>query len=59
MGSIGVGEVMESYAQRLLRTIEQESTFVRVPAGKAFYLYSLDPIRPPVTNSPAALSVQP
>ena len=55
----GVGEVMESYAQRLLHAIEQESTFVRVPAGKAFYLYSLDPIRPPVTNSPSALSVQP
>ena len=47
----GVGEVMESYAQRLLHTIDQESTFVRVAAGKAFYLYTIDPIRSPVTNS--------
>ena len=47
----GVGEVMESYAQRLLNTIDQESTFVRVAAGKAFYLYTIDPIRSPVTNS--------
>ncbi len=43
----GTGEVLESYAERLLHTIEQESTFVRVPGGKTFYLYTLDPIHPP------------
>ena len=47
----GVGEVMESYAERLLRTIDQESTFVHVASGKSFYLFTLDPIRSPVTNS--------
>lgn len=49
----GTGEVMESYAERLLRTIERESTFVRVPAGKDFYLYTLDPIRSPDVGTPA------
>ena len=47
----GTGEVLESYAERLLCTIEQESTFVRVPGGKTFYLYTLDPIHPPSNRS--------
>lgn len=55
----GTGEVIESYAGRLLRTIEQESTFVRVQGGKSFYLYTLEPIRPPVTPSNNTSSPQP
>ena len=43
----GAGEVIDSYAERLLRTIERESTFVRVGAGKSFYLYTLDRIVAP------------
>lgn len=52
----GGGEVIESYAERLLRTIERESTFVRVPGGKTFYLYTLDPLRPPIDpiNNPSS-----
>lgn len=46
----GAGAVIDSYAQRLFRAIEAESIFVRVPAGKSFYLYTLDPIVPPQTN---------
>jgi len=55
----GTGEVLESYAERLLHTIEQESTFVRVPGGKTFYLYTLDPIHPPVSRSTTTSSPQP
>ena len=55
----GTGEVLESYAERLLHTIEQESTFVRVPGGKTFYLYTLDPIHPPSNRSTTTSSPQP
>ena len=48
----GTDEVLDSYARQLLQSIEQESTYVRVPGGKTFYLYTLDPIRPPTTSIP-------
>lgn len=40
----GVGEVFDAYARRTLRDIEQNGYFVRVPAGKEFYVYVLEPI---------------
>lgn len=43
----GVGEVIDTYAKRLLQNLEQESVFIRVPAGKAFYLYTLESIQAP------------
>ncbi len=55
----GVGSVIESYAQQLLKTIEIESAFVRVPSGKSFYLYTLDRIVPPETQGLSQASVQP
>lgn len=55
----GTGEVLESYAERLLHTIEQESTFVRVLGGKTFYLYTLDPIHPPSNRSTTTSTPQP
>ncbi len=43
----GVGEVIDTYAKRLLANLERESVFIRVPAGRTFYLYTLDTIQPP------------
>ncbi len=57
-GLTGAGAVMESYADRIMNSIERE-TFVRVAAGKTFYLYTLDAIRPPSTRSPSTLSPEP
>ena len=42
----GVGEVFELYAQRTLKDIEENGTFVRVAAGKEFYLYVLQSVDP-------------
>lgn len=42
----GVAEVFDVYAQRTLRDIEQNGYYVRVPAGKEFYLYVLEPVNP-------------
>lgn len=38
----GVGEVFELYARRMLKDIEDHGYFVRVPAGKEFYVYVLE-----------------
>lgn len=38
----GVGEVFELYARRTLKDIEDHGYFVRVPAGKEFYVYVLE-----------------
>lgn len=63
----GAAEVFDMYAQRTLRDIEQNGYFVRVPAGKEFYVYvaeSVDPqkarvagskIEPPPTTPPPAV----
>jgi hypothetical protein len=40
----GVGEVFDVYAQRTLRDIEQNGYFVRVPAGKEFYVYVVESV---------------
>ncbi len=42
----GVGEVFDLYAQRTLRDIEQNGYFVRVAAGKEFYVYVLETVKP-------------
>ncbi len=42
----GVGEVFELYAQRTIREIEQNGIFVRVAAGKEFYVYVLGAVDP-------------
>jgi hypothetical protein len=35
----GTGQVLNTYAQQILDTIKKQGVFVRVPAGKQFYLY--------------------
>ncbi len=40
----GIGNIVESYAERVLRSIEAQSVFVRVPAGKAFWLFTSEPL---------------
>lgn len=42
----GVGQVFDLYAQRTLREIEQNGYFVRVPAGKEFYVYVVETVTP-------------
>lgn len=40
----GTQEVLNSYAQQIYDTIQREGYYVRVPAGKQFYLYVTEPI---------------
>ena len=40
----GTSQVLNSYAQQILETIKREGIFVRVPAGKEFYLYVTETI---------------
>lgn len=42
----GVAEVFDMYAHRTLREIEQNGYFVRVPAGKEFYVYVAESVDP-------------
>jgi hypothetical protein len=42
----GVGDVFDLYAQRTLKDIEENGYFVRVAAGKEFYVYVLESIDP-------------
>lgn len=42
----GVGDVFDLYAQRTLREIEANGYFVRVPAGKEFYVYVTEFVNP-------------
>ncbi len=42
----GAGEVFDLYAQRTLRDIERNGYFVRVAAGKEFYVYVLETVNP-------------
>jgi hypothetical protein len=65
----GVGDVFDLYAQRTLRDIEQNGYFVRVPAGKEFYVYVTETVNPEkakiaevkveATAAPAAASEAP
>lgn len=68
----GAGDVFDLYAQRTLKDIEENGYFVRVPAGKEFYVYVLEAINPQRASvagvnaaaaedrpSPSNLSVQP
>jgi len=40
----GGREVMDRYAQRILELIERDGAYVRVPAGKQFYVYIRQPV---------------
>jgi hypothetical protein len=42
----GVGDVFDLYAKRTLKDIEQNGYFVRVAAGKEFYVYVLGAVDP-------------
>ncbi len=42
----GVGEVFDLYAKRTLKDIEDNGYFVRVAAGKEFYVYVLESVDP-------------
>lgn len=42
----GVGDVFDLYAQRTLREIEQNGYYVRIPAGKEFYVYVTEAVIP-------------
>ena len=42
----GAGEVFDLYAQRTLKDIEQNGYFVRVAAGKEFYVYVVETVNP-------------
>lgn len=46
----GVGEVFDLYAQRVLREIEENGYYVRVAAGKEFYVYVLEAVDPAKAN---------
>lgn len=47
----GVGEVILSYSAQVLRTIESQAVFVRVPAGKAFWLFTTQPLTRPLAKT--------
>lgn len=42
----GVGDVFDMYARRTLKDIQDNGYFVRVPAGKEFYVYVLQTVDP-------------
>lgn len=42
----GVGDVFDLYAKRTLKDIEENGYFVRVAAGKEFYVYLLEAVDP-------------
>ena len=42
--ALGVQRTAELYAQRMLRKIAEDSTYVRSPAGTPFYLYVTQPL---------------
>lgn len=42
----GVGEVFDLYAKRTLKDIEENGYYVRVAAGKEFYVYVLESVDP-------------
>lgn len=46
----GVGDVFDLYAKRTLKDIEENGYFVRVAAGKEFYVYVLESVDPQKAN---------
>jgi hypothetical protein len=42
--ALGVEAVMDRYAQLIMDSIERDGFFIRVPAGKLFYVYVTEPI---------------
>lgn len=52
----GAGEVFELYAHRVLKDIEQNGYFVRVPAGKEFYVYVIETVNPEKAKVAGALA---
>ncbi|MEO7799665.1 MAG: TrbI/VirB10 family protein [Opitutaceae bacterium] len=46
----GVGDVFDLYAKRTLKDIEENGYFVRVAAGKEFYVYVLESVDPQKTS---------
>ncbi len=54
----GAGNVFDLYAQRTLRDLEENGYFVRVAAGKEFYVYVLSPVDPS-TAAVAATNAHP
>ena len=46
----GVGDVFDLYAKRTLKDIEENGYFVRVSAGKEFYVYVLESVDPQKAN---------
>lgn len=55
----GVAEVFDFYAERTLRDIEQNGYFVRVPAGKEFYVYVAEAVDPRHARVAGAKTVPP
>lgn len=49
-GLAGTSQVMNTYAQRVLEAIQRDGLYVRVPAGKQFYVYVTEPISPPANR---------
>ena len=43
----GTSSVLREYAQHLKDTIQRDGFYLRIPAGKLFYLYLTEPIAPP------------
>jgi len=43
-GLAGANQVMNTYAQRITEAIQRDGLYVRVPAGKQFYVYVTDAI---------------
>lgn len=55
----GVGDVFDLYAKRTLKDIEENGYFVRVAAGKEFYVYVLESVDPQKASVAGVKSPQP
>lgn len=55
----GVGDVFDLYAKRTLKNIEENGYFVRVAAGKEFYVYVLESVDPQKASVAGVKSPQP
>jgi len=47
----GTSAILREYAQTLRDTIQRDGFYLRIPAGKPFYLYLTEPIAPPRDRS--------
>lgn len=48
----GSSAILREYAQHLRDTIQRDGFYLRIPAGKPFYLYLTEPITPPRDRKP-------